>query len=74
MQKKRGIIKPQKISTQELLNTLSRCDSRHKVKSNCSKLLEINIEKIPKIKNISKNELNKVTKSTKKKRWIKRDC
>ena len=30
--KNRGIIEPQKMSTQELLNTLSRYDSRHKVK------------------------------------------
>ena len=32
--KTRGIIEPQKMSTQELLNTLSRYDSRHKVKNN----------------------------------------
>ena len=55
-----GIIKPQKMSTQELLNTLSRYDSRRKVKSNRTKLLETKLEKIAKIQNISKNELNKV--------------
>ena len=33
--KNRGIIEPQNMSTQELLNTLSRYDSRCKVKSNC---------------------------------------
>ena len=55
-----GIIKPQKMSTQELLNTLSRYDSRRKVKSNRTKLLEAKLEKIAKIQNISKNELNKV--------------
>ena len=38
--KNRGIIEPQKISTQELLNTLSRCESRRKVKSNCRKLVK----------------------------------
>ena len=66
--KNRDIIEPQKISTQELLNTLSRYDSRRKVKSNRRKLLEIKLEKIAKIQNISKNELNKVNKSTKKNR------
>ena len=40
--KNRGIIEPQKMSTQELIDTLSRYDSRRKVKSNCRKLLEIN--------------------------------
>ena len=53
--KNRGIIEPQKMSTQELLNTLSRYDSRRKVKSNRRNLLEIKIEKIAKIQNISKN-------------------
>ena len=48
-----GIIEPQKMSTQELLNTLSRYDSRRKVKSNHRKLLEIGLEKIAKIQNIS---------------------
>ena len=33
--KNRGIIEPQNMSTQEFLNTLSRYDSRCKVKSNC---------------------------------------
>ena len=58
--KTRGIIEPQKMSTQELLNTLSRYDSRRKVKSNRRKLLKIKLEKIAKIQNISKNELNKI--------------
>ena len=60
--KDRGIIEPQKMSTQELLNTLSRYDSRRKVKSNRRKLLKIKLEKIAKIQNISKNELNKAKK------------
>ena len=58
--KTRGIIEPQKMSTQELLNTLSRYDSRRKVKSNRRKLSETKLEKIAKIQNISKNELNKI--------------
>ena len=61
-----GIIEPQKMSTQELLNTLSRYDSRRKVKSNRRKLLEIGLEKIAKIQNISKNELNPAKKLQKK--------
>ena len=64
--KNRGIIQPQKMSTQELLNTLSRYDSRRKVKSNRRKLLEVKLEKIAKIQNISKNELNKVKNLQKK--------
>ena len=57
--KNRGFIEPQNISTQELLNTLSRYESRRKVKRNRRKLLKIKQEKIAKIQNISKNELNK---------------
>ena len=60
--KKRGIIEPQKMSTQELWNTLSRYDSRRKVKSNQRKLLGIGLKNIAKIQNISKNELNKAKK------------
>ena len=58
----RGIKEPQKMSTEELLNTLSRYDSKRKVKSNRRKLLKIKLEKIAKIQNISKNELNKAEK------------
>ena len=50
------------MSTQELIDTLSRYDSRRKVKSNRRKLLKIKLEKIAKIQNISKNELNKAEK------------
>ena len=50
------------MSTQELLNTLNRYDSKRIVKSDCKKLLEIKLEKIAKIQNISKNELNKAEK------------
>ena len=54
--KNRGIREPQKVSTEELLNTLSRYDSKRKVKSNREKLLKTKLEKITKIQNISKNE------------------
>ena len=47
------------MSCQELLNTLSRHDNRHKIKSNRRNLLKVKLEKIAKIQNISKNELNK---------------
>ena len=60
--KNRGIKEPQNMSTEELLNTLSRYDSKRKVKSNRRKLLKIKLEKIAKIQNISKNELNKAEK------------
>ena len=59
---KTGIIEPQKMSTQELLNTLGRYDSRRKVKSICRKLSKIGIGKITKKQIISKNELNKTKK------------
>ena len=53
----RGIKDPQ--NKEELLNTLSRYDSKHKVKKICRKLSKIGLEKIAKIENISKNELIK---------------
>ena len=46
--KNRGIKEPQNMSTEELLNTLSRYDSKRKVKSNRRKLLKIKLEKIAK--------------------------
>ena len=55
--KNRGIEEPENISTEELLNSLSRYDSKRKVKSNWRKLLKINPEKVAKIQNISKIEL-----------------
>ena len=64
---KTGIMEPQNMSTQELLNTPSRYDSRRKVKNNCRKLSKIGLEKIAKIQNISKNELNQAQKLEKKK-------
>ena len=44
-----GIIEPQNMSTQELINTFSRYDSRRKVKNIHNKLLKIGLEKIAKI-------------------------
>ena len=52
--KKRGIVEPQNMSTKKLLNTLNRYDS----KRNRGKLSEIELEKIAKTQNISKNESN----------------
>ena len=57
--KNRCIQEPQNMSTEELLNALSRYDSKRKVKSNGRKLLKIKLGKIAKIQNISKNELSK---------------
>ena len=50
------------MSTKDLLNALSRYDSRRKVKNNCKKLLNIKLERVAKIQNISKNDLNKPEK------------
>ena len=60
--KNRGIQEPQNMSTEELLNTLSRFDIKRKVKTNRKNLLKIKLEKIAKIQNISKNKLSKVEK------------
>ena len=64
--KSRGIMDLQKMSTKELLNTLNRYDSRCKVKNNRRKLSKIGLEKIAKIQNISKTELNQAQKLKKK--------
>ena len=60
--KNRGIKEPQKMSTEELLNTLSRYDSKRKVLIYHKRLNKINLEKIGKKQNISKNELCKAKK------------
>ena len=60
--KNRGIEEPQDMSTEELLNTLSRYDSKRIVQSNRRKSLKVKLEKIAKIQNISKNELSKAEK------------
>ena len=57
--KNRGIKEPQKMSTEELLDTFNRCNSKREVMSNRRKLLKIEPEKISKTQNISKNELCK---------------
>ena len=54
------------MSTQELINTLSRYDSRRKVKNIRRKLLKLGLEKIAKILNISKNKLNQLKKLQRK--------
>ena len=66
--KNRGIKDPQNLSTEELLNTLSRYDSWRKVWSICRKIKIIGLEKIAKIQNISENDLNKAEKLQKKKK------
>ena len=50
------------MTTQELTNTLTRYDSRRKVKNNSKQLLKIGLGKIAKIQNISKNDLNQLKK------------
>ena len=50
------------MTTEELLDTLSRYDTRHKVKSIRRKLRRLGLEKIAKIRNISINDLNKAEK------------
>ena len=55
--KNKGIKEPQKMSTEELLNTLYRYDIKCEVKSNRRKLNKINLKKIAKKQNISRNEL-----------------
>ena len=64
--KNRGIIEPQNMTTQGLINALTRYDSRRKVRNNRKKLLKIGLEKIAKIQNISKNELNQAKKLQRK--------
>ena len=58
----RGIKEPQNMSTEELLNVLSRYNSKPKVKTNHKKLLKMKLEKIAKKQNISRNELRKAEK------------
>ena len=53
----RGIKESQKMSIEELLNTLSRDDSKRKVISNNKKLSKLNLKKIAEKQNISKNEI-----------------
>ena len=66
MPRTEGIIEPQNMSIEEVIDTLSRYDSRHRVKNIRKKLLKIGLEKIAKIQNISKNELNQAKKLQRK--------
>ena len=50
--------------TQELMNILTRYDSRGKVKNNRKRLLKMGLEKI--LRNISKNESNQAIKLQRK--------
>ena len=50
------------MSTEQLLNTLSRYDSKRKLKSIRMKLRRLGLEKIAKLQNLSKNDFNKVKK------------
>ena len=56
--KNRGIKEPQKMSTEELLNTLYRYDIKCEVKSNRRKLNKINLKKM--LKNKIFQEMNYV--------------
>ena len=60
--KNRGIKESQKMSTEELLDTLYRYDIKRKVKINRRKLDKINLKKITKKQNNSRNELRKAEK------------
>ena len=60
--KNRGIQNPQDMPTEELLKTLSRYDSKRKLKSIRMKLRRLGLEKIAKLQNLSKNDFNKVKK------------
>ena len=54
------------MSTQELINTLTRHDSRCKAKKIRRESLKLGLEKIAKIQNISKNESNQAKKLQRK--------
>ena len=58
----RGIKETQNMSTDELLNALSKYDRKRKVKTNHKKLLKMKLEKISKKQTISNNDLRKATK------------
>ena len=47
--KNKGIIEPQNMTTQELLDTLTRYDSRRKIENICSKLSKLGLETMAKI-------------------------
>ena len=59
---RRGIKKPQNMSTKKLINTLNRYDSKRKGE----KLSKIGLGKVAKIPNISENEVNQAEKLQRK--------
>ena len=60
--KNRGIKEPQSMSTQELTNTLTKYDSRCKVKNNCKKLSKIGLGKI--VKKMNQNQVKKLQRKS----------
>ena len=58
----KGTKKPQNMSTEELLDTLSRYDIKRKVNSNRRKILKMGLKRVAKMQNISKNDLSMVKK------------
>ena len=64
--KNRSIVDPQNMLTKALLITVSRYDSGRKITSTSTKLLDIGLEKIAKIKNIWKFELSRAQKLQRK--------
>ena len=57
--KNRGIKDPHKMSIGDLINTLSRQDSKRETYSICRKFRKLNLNKFIKKQNISKNDLHK---------------
>ena len=60
--KNRGIKEPQSMSTQELTNTLTKYDSRCKVKNNRKKLSKIGLGKI--VKKMNQNQVKKLQRKS----------
>ena len=60
--KNRGIKEPQSTSTQELTNTLTKYDSRCKVKNNRKKLSKIGLGKI--VKKMNQNQVKKLQRKS----------
>ena len=60
--KNRGIKEPQSMSTQELTNTLTKYDSRCKVKNNHKKLSKIGLGKI--VKKMNQNQVKKLQRKS----------
>ena len=60
--KNRGIKEPQSMSSQELTNTLTKYDSRCKVKNNRKKLSKIGLGKI--VKKMNQNQVKKLQRKS----------